>query len=76
MTRLLGAKGAGADVGAGAGAGAVTGRAGDSGADRGDRDGEYADPIDDPNGFGPDRLLDGCNYNKVPIMLQLHQMYM
>lgn len=68
MTRLLGAKGAagaGADVsrGAGAGAGALTGRAGDIGAERGDSDGEYADPMDEPNGFGPDRLLDGYSSN-------------
>lgn len=62
MTLLLGAKaGAGACAGAGAGAGAASGRAGDSGAERGDSDaGEYADPMDEPNGFGPDKLLDGC----------------
>lgn len=37
------------------------GRAGDSGAERGDSDaGEYADPTDEPNGFGPDSVLDGC----------------
>lgn len=60
MTLLLGAKGAESGAaGAGVCAGATTGRAGDIGADRGDRDGEYADPIDDPKGFGPDRLLEG-----------------
>lgn len=52
---------AGASVGAyadtGAAVGAVTGRAGDIGAERGDSDGEYAEPIEDPNGLGPDRLL-------------------
>lgn len=59
MTRLLGAKGVGAGM-AGGGAGAASGRAGDSGAERGDSDaGEYADPMDEPNGLGPERLLDG-----------------
>lgn len=51
---------AGVKGAAAAGAGATTGLAGDIGAERGDSDGEYAEPIDDPNGFGPDRLLEGC----------------
>lgn len=47
----------GAYADTGAAVGAVTGRAGDIGAERGDSDGEYAEPIEDPNGLGPDRLL-------------------
>lgn len=69
-TLELGAKGAagcGAEMGA-AGAGAVTGRAGDIGAERGDSDGEYADPIDEPNGFGPERLLDGLKSEDDPFV--------
>lgn len=46
----------------------MTGRAGDIGAERGDSDGEYAEPIEDPNGLGPDRLLDGY---KIKIAISL-----
>lgn len=60
--------GGGAGVCRGADTGAATGLAGDIGAERGDSDGEYADPTDEPKGFGPDRLLDGLNSDEDPFV--------
>jgi hypothetical protein len=54
----------GTEAGAGAEGGAPTSLAGDIRAERGDSDGEYADPMDDPNGFGPEKLLEGCSDTK------------